>query len=139
MKRVLFYVMAIPLLMGMVSCSSKTSVQELDGKWNIVEVKGNKVTKEKMPFIEFNMAENKVNGNAGCNMFSTIITPDDKDISAFTFKPARATMMACPDMELEGVIMTSIETATGVKAGSNANEMLLVDKDGNTVFVLSKV
>lgn len=140
MKRVFYYVLLIPALIGMISCtSSKTNVKDLNGKWNIVEVKGTKVTKEKMPFMEFNMADNKVHGNAGCNMFNTSLTPDSKDVSAFTLKPAAATMMACPDMEVEGVILTSIESVAGVKAGKSANEMILVDKDGKTLFVLSKV
>ena len=138
MKKIFFYVVIIPALIGMFSCSSSTNVKALDGKWNIVEVKGTKVTKEKKPYIEFNMTENKVHGNGGCNMFNTSLSLNDKDASAFTMKPAAATMMACPDMELEGVIFTSIESVAGVKAGNNANEMVLVDKDGNTLFVLSK-
>lgn len=140
MKKVLFYALMIPVLAGMVSCATtnKTDVKSLDGKWTIVEVKGTKVEKAKMPFIEFNMAENKVHGNGGCNMFNTVITPNEKDVSAFTLKPAIATMMACPDMEMEGIILPALETLAGVQSGNTANEMKLVDKAGNVVLVLSK-
>lgn len=139
MKRILFYVLVFPALMALLSCSSKTDAKELDGKWNIVEVKGTKVTKEKMPYIEFDIAENKVYGNAGCNMFNTTLSLNEKDISACNLKPAAATLMACPDMELEDMILTSIELVAGVKAGGKTTEMELVDKDGKTLFVLSKI
>ncbi|MDR0430544.1 MAG: META domain-containing protein [Tannerellaceae bacterium] len=140
MKEVLFYVLMIPIMFGMASCSSanKADVKNLDGKWTIVEVKGLKVERENMPYIEFNMTENKVHGNAGCNMFNTVIIPDAKDISAFTLKPAAATMMACLDMKLEDVILSALETITNVQYGSSANEMKLVDKNGNVILVLSK-
>lgn len=140
MKRVLLYVLMIPVLVGMASCATtqKAEVKNLEGKWTIAEVRGNKVTKEKMPYIEFNLAENKVHGNAGCNMFNTVITPSTKDNSAFTLKPAAATMMACPDMELEGKILGLLETIAGVESGDTANELKLVDKSGNVLLLLSK-
>lgn len=138
MKRVFCYVLLVPAFMALVSCASKTGIDELEGKWNIVEVMGNKVVKEKLPFVEFNMAELKVHGNAGCNMFNTVLVPNEKDVSAFNLKPAAATMMACPDMELESSIMASMESVAGVKAGSKTNELQLTDKDGKTLIVLSK-
>ncbi len=141
MKRVIFYALMIPVLVGMISCSSskKMDVQQLAGRWNITEVNGNKVTKtEKVPFIEFNISDNKVHGNAGCNMFNTVIVRNDKDNSAFTFRQAASTMMACPDMELEGEILKAIESVTGVKAGNSDNEAFLVNSAGNKLLVLSK-
>lgn len=128
------------MFMGLVSSctSSKVDAKTLDGKWNIVEVKGEKVNKEKMPFMEFKMAENKVHGNAGCNIFNTTVKLDTNDVSHISFNQAASTMMACMDMELEGKILGSIENVAAVKAGKNDNEKLLVDKDGSTLLVLSR-
>ena len=40
----------------MFSCSDvKTDVKKLEGKWNIVEVKGEKILKEGLPNMEFDM------------------------------------------------------------------------------------
>jgi len=140
MKRVIFYVMLVPLFMGLISSCTNTKVdaKSLDGKWTIIEVKGEKVNKEKMPFIEFKVAENKVHGNAGCNIFNTTMKLDESNVSAISFNQAVSTMMACPDMELEGKVFNTFENVAEVKAGKTENEMLLVDKDGATLLVLSR-
>lgn len=140
MKRIIFYALLIPVFMGLLfSCSeAKTDAKKLEGKWNIVEVKGEKILKEGMPQMDFDMAENKLHGNAGCNIFNTTVTLDDNDISAITIAPAATTMMACPDMETEDAILKAMGEVKAVKAGQNDNEMILVDGSGNTLLVLSK-
>lgn len=140
MKRVIFYVLLIPVFMGLLfSCSeAKTDAKKLEGKWNIVEVKGEKILKEGMPQMNFDMAEKKLHGNAGCNIFNTTVMLDDNDISAITIAPAATTMMACPDMETEDAILQAMGEVKAVKAGQNDTEMLLVDGSGNVLLVLSK-
>lgn len=140
MKRVFFYALLIPAFMGtMFACSEvKTDVKKLDGKWNIMEVKGEKVLEAGLPQMDFDMAENKVHGNVGCNIFNTTVTLDPNDVSAITIAPAATTMMACPNMEQEDAILKAMLDVATVKAGQSENEMLLVDKDGNVLLVLSK-
>lgn len=140
MKKVFFYALLIPAFVGMLfSCSeAKTDVKKLEGKWKIEEVKGEKILAEGLPQMDFNVAENKLHGNAGCNIFNTSIRLDPSDVSSITIAPAATTMMACPDMEQETVILQSLESVKSVKAGQSENEMLLVDADGNVLFVLSK-
>mgnify|MGYP003010944248 FL=1 len=118
--------------------AEKTDVKKLEGKWNIVEVKGEKILKEGLPNMEFDMKDNKVHGNAGCNIFNSTVVLDDQDISSITINPAATTMMACPDMEIEDAILKAMGNVKGVKAGQSENEMLLVDADGNVLMVLSK-
>ena len=70
MKKFMMYALLIPAMaVSFWSCSnSKTNVQQLEGKWNITEVNGEAIsTQENTPFMEFNMAEKKIHGNAGCN------------------------------------------------------------------------
>ena len=71
-------------------------------------------------------------------MFNTTVTLDDNNVSSITIAPGAATMMACPDMATEDAIMKAMGDVNAVKAGSSESEMLLVDKDGNTLLVLSK-
>lgn len=123
----------------MISCSeAKVDAKNLEGKWNVIEVKGEKILKEGLPYMEFDMAQKKLHGNAGCNMFNTTVTLDDNNVSSITIAPGAATMMACPDMATEDAIMKAMGDVNAVKAGSSESEMLLVDKDGNTLLVLSK-
>lgn len=140
MKRVIFYVLMLPMVLGMmISCSeAKTDAKKLEGKWNVVEVKGEKILKEGLPYMEFDMARNKLHGNAGCNMFNTTITLDANDVSSITIAPGAATMMACPDMATEDAIMKAMGDVKAVKAGNSESEMALVDQDGNVLLVLSK-
>ena len=140
MERVIFYVLMLPMVLGMmISCSeAKTDAKKLEGKWNVVEVKGEKILKEGLPYMEFDMAQNKLHGNAGCNMFNTTITLDANDVSSITIAPGAATMMACPDMATEDAIMKAMGDVKAVKAGNSESEMALVDQDGNVLLVLSK-
>ena len=140
MKRVIFYVLMLPMVLGMmISCSeAKTDAKKLEGRWNVVEVKGEKILKEGLPYMEFDMAQNKLHGNAGCNMFNTTITLDANDVSSITIAPGAATMMACPDMATEDAIMKAMGDVKAVKAGNSESEMTLVDQDGNVLLVLSK-
>ena len=140
MKRVIFYVLMLPMVLGMmISCSeAKTDAKKLEGKWNVVEVKGEKILKEGLPYMEFDMAQNKLHGNAGCNMFNTTITLDANDVSSITIAPGAATMMACPDMATEDAIMKAMGDVKAVKAGNSESDMALVAQDGNVLLVLSK-
>ena len=128
MKKVLFYAFLLPAFVGMMfSCSDvKTDVKKLEGKWNVVEVKGEKVLEEGLPQMDFNMAEKKLHGNTGC------------DVSSITIAPGATTMMACPNMDLETSVLQSMDQVRSVKAGKDENEMLLVDQDGNVLLVLER-
>lgn len=140
MKKIIFYVLLIPAFIGMMfACSdAKTDVKKLEGKWNVVEVKGEKLMEEGLPQMNFNMSENKLHGNTCCNIFNTTVNVDSDDVSSLTINPAATTMMACPNMDVEGKVLQGMEEVKGVKAGKNDNEMLLVDQSGNVVFVLQK-
>lgn len=140
MKKVLFYAFLLPAFVGMMfACSDvKTDAKKLEGKWKVVEVKGEKVAEEGMPQMNFNMAEKKLHGNTGCNLFNTTLTLDPDDVSAITIAPGASTMMACPNMDLETLVLQSMEQVRSVKAGKDESEMLLVDQDGNVLMVLDK-
>lgn len=140
MKKILFYAFMLPAIVGMMlSCSdAKTDVKKLEGKWKVVELKGEKILEEGLPQMEFDMAANKLHGNSGCNIFNTTVTLDPNDVSAITINEGASTMMACPNMDLEMKVLKSMSEVKSVKAGKSESEMLLVDQDGNVLFVLDK-
>ena len=139
MKKVLFYAFLLPAFVGMMfSCSDvKTDVKKLEGKWNIVEVKGEKILKEGLPNMEFDMKDNKVHGNAGCNIFNSTVVLDDQDISSITINPAATTMMACPDMETEGKILKALNEVKSFDVLSGGG-IGLYDANNALVLVLEK-
>lgn len=140
MKKVFSFLFMLPAFVGMMlACSAKvTDAKELQGKWNIVEVNGEKVSVEEPPFFEFDMKAGKLHGNAGCNIVNSSLVLDEKDASAVSFAQAISTMMACPNMDLESNVLKSMEKVRSVKAGKDANEMNLVDEAGNVLFVLAR-
>ena len=130
MKKAILTLLMIPAFVGMLfSCSEvKTDAKKLEGKWNIVEVKGEKILKEGLPNMEFDMKDNKVHGNAGCNIFnSTVVLA-----GLHTFHVSHSFQDRIFDLH----IRTSHHgSGCGVdRDGRN----ILVDADGNVLMVLSK-
>lgn len=141
MKKLIRYAAGLPAFAAMllVACSTaKTDVTALNGKWTVTAVNGERVTAEEKPFMEFNMPEKKLHGNTSCNIFNTEVTTDPKDASALTIQPAATTMMACPDMALEGKVLRALEAVRAVKAGTAEGQLQLVDADGKALFELEK-
>ncbi|MCD7978282.1 MAG: META domain-containing protein [Tannerellaceae bacterium] len=140
MKRVFFYAMMIALVCGVMSaCSNhKADAKKLDGRWNIKSVNGDEIVAERTPFLEFDINEGKLHGNAGCNVVNSAIMLDDKDNSAIIVERGVTTMMACPDLETEDRVLRALEHVSHVKEGSNDNEMYLTDNSGTVLLVLTK-
>lgn len=111
----------------------------LNGKWMISEAGGEAIPTgmEKQPSIEFNVAEKRMHGTAGCNIINGSIETDDANPSAISFQRVISTMMACPDMEVEGRVLKALNSVQtfGKLAGGG---MGLYDADNNLVMVLVK-
>lgn len=140
MKKFFVHAILVPALVGaLLACSgSKSDVKRLEGKWNVVEIKGAKVKAENTPFMEFDLKENKLHGNAGCNIFNASVVLDRKNSSTLKIENGITTMMDCPDMDIESKLLQSMAEVRAVKAGENPNEVQLVDAEGNILMVLSR-
>lgn len=140
MKKMFMYALLIPACMGMASsCAvSKMDAKKLDGKWTISEVNGQKASGERTPEMVFNMSENKIHGNGGCNSFNTSVNLDPQNPSSITFNHAATTRMACADMMAEDAIFRAMGEVKAFKKGKNASEVNLVDGAGKVVMLLTK-
>lgn len=120
------------------SCgASKQDVSTLiEGRWNITEIKGEKVEGKTIPFIEFDAKEKRLHGNAGCNHFNSAYKSDSTKPGSIQFFPAAATLMACPDMTLEDKVLKALEEVASVKKVGNALQLL--DNNGAVVYLLEK-
>lgn len=138
MKKVLCLILPVMLFL-LASCEDKkVDAKTLNGNWEIVSVNGEKIQAENMPYIEFDMSNKKVHGNGGCNIFNSTFTLSDSDASSIRIAPAAATMMACPEMDVESKIFKQLTEVTAVKGTDKADEIALVNKSGAVVLVLSK-
>lgn len=89
---------------------SDVSAADLNGRWKIVQAGGEDIPDgmEKQPFLELNVNEKRVHGNAGCNTINGGFVTDESNTSAISFPNLISTMMACPDMEVEGRITKAL-------------------------------
>ena len=114
-------------------------LSDLSGKWMISEAGGQAIPEgmEKQPFIEFNLSEKRIHGNAGCNLINGGFVADNENSSAISFPQLISTMMACPDMEVEGRVMKALNEVKsfGKLAGGGIG---LYDADNTLVMVLVK-
>lgn len=116
-----------------------TKLTDLEGKWMIKEAAGEAIPEgmEKEPFFEFKVADKKMHGTAGCNMINGTFNTEDENPIAISFPQMISTMMACPDMEVEGRVLKALNSVRtfGKLADGGIG---LYDADTNLVIVLVK-
>jgi len=138
-NRILLFICLCTGVFSACKSVSAYKTQDLNGKWTIVSVMDEPVALQNMPFLEFNTAEKRVHGNAGCNVLNAGFETDAMDVTAIKFTSPVTTMMACiQGMETEAKILQAINTVTNVQKGDNSNQVKLIDKAGNTLIVLNK-
>lgn len=114
-------------------------VEALEGEWKITQVKGEAIPTglEKEPFISFDMNTKRIHGNAGCNMINSgIITENDKPRS-LSFPAIAATMMACPNMDLERKILDALNLVKSFDFFVDKS-VALYGEDGTQLLILKK-
>ena len=110
---------------------SVSKLSDLEGKWIISEAAGEAI------------ADGVANGNAPLFADSTLYvtlepcSTSGKTPSAISFPQVISTMMACPDMEVEGRVLKALNSVQsfGKLAGGGIG---LYDADNNLVMVLVK-
>ena len=87
--------------------------------------------------MEINVSEKRLHGNAGCNIINGGFEVDGNNATAISFPQVISTMMACPDMEVEGRILKALNSVQsfGQLAGGGIG---FYDADNNLVLVLVK-
>lgn len=114
-------------------------VADLNGKWMVSEAGGEAIPSgmENQPFIEFNISEKRIHGNAGCNVINGGYETDGGNVTAISFPQVISTMMMCPDMEVESRILKALNSiqSFGKLAGGGFG---FYDVDNNLVLLLEK-
>lgn len=114
------------------------SLEVLNGEWLIKTVNGAPVGKsEKTPFIGFNIAEERVYGVAGCNNINGMLKRDENNPVSIDLGNLATTMMMCPDMETETVVLKALGSVKTFKA-VNDSILSFLNAEGVEVMTLLK-
>jgi heat shock protein HslJ len=121
----------------MTGCGGETR-SVLAGGWLVREINGRPInarTPEGRVTVTMAFDSNgRINGKGGCNRYmgGYELTPE-----RLTFKPAAASMMACPQpaMEVEQAFFAALPTVTGVRA-DGAARLVLSKADGTPALLL---
>lgn len=107
----------------------------LSGTWILSQIKSKKVSNNQnsiIPFIEFDLENNRVSGNAGCNGFSSSFILKSDRIS---FKEILLTRMFCEDMLIE---KNFVETLNEVNSYKVDGHELKFYKEGFLEMIFEK-
>lgn len=114
------------------------SLSDLSGEWAIEFANGKKIvgTAEIAPYIGFDVDESRIYGNVGCNTINGALIQDEGTSNSLHFDNIATTMMMCPDMETETIVLNALnETKSfSVKDG----KVYLLGENGNELLVLKK-
>lgn len=111
----------------------------LNGEWKISEANGESIPSgmEKQPFLEFDVKKKRIHGNAGCNLINGGFETNADNAKSISFPGVAATMMACPDMEVEGKILKALNEVKSFDVLSGGG-IGLYDANNALVLVLTK-
>ncbi|MBB4036769.1 heat shock protein HslJ [Dysgonomonas hofstadii] len=109
---------------------------DLAGEWKLQSINGKSEAEsetKKMPTLEFNFAEKRLAGLAGCNRYNGAFTLEN---NVLTVTPLATTRMACPNMEMENEF---VKTFTGkIDLEKETDNLLVMKKDGRIIIIFEK-
>lgn len=135
MKRMLNLCVALLATYVMVSCTEKRDFGILNGEWNVVSVGELVVPDSADVFMGFNIAEQLVYGNTGCN-YLTGFFPLDTDSSTPLFSTIGSTRKWCADMTIENAMIPALIDVVDFKV--EGDTLCLLNAEGATMLTLVK-
>jgi heat shock protein HslJ len=135
MKKVANLLVAVMAVFVMVSCNEKKGFDALNGEWNVVAVGEMAIPDSADAFIGFNVAEQLIYGNAGCNQLTGAM-PAEINPEVSMFGAMGSTRRMCADMTVEDALLPALGQAVDFKVDGDA--LYLLDASGNTVVSLQK-
>lgn len=108
-------------------------VDMLSGTWTLQSIEGEDMKalfpmQERQPSLEFNLMENSIGGNAGCNTYGASYTLEGSEIKVGNIMSTR---MACENLPGENKYT---QTLTGTNTINVSQEELTFSKDGKVTL-----
>lgn len=112
------------------------SINDINGEWTISKVDGVEIeVADKTPFLSFNVADNAVHGNGGCNIINGSFSQEEGNASSLKFGQMISTMMAGPGMETEGKVLETMNKVASFVVNEDGT-LSLMDAGNNEVLLL---
>lgn len=136
MKRFFLTTIATAMLTACGTGSKITSSNSITGEWDIVKIDGKALNgnSENTPFLGFDTKENRIYGNAGCNLITGSLTTDAK-AGTIDLSKTGMTRMMCPDMDTESRVTEAMGRISKYSFGKDG-ALMLNSADGKTVMEL---
>lgn len=115
----------------------RANMEYLNGKWQISEINGEMINDPEAN-VFFDVKEQKVHGNTGCNYFNGDIMFDSNTANSINFTGMAVTRMACHKGDQERKMLVALEEAATVVRGDN-NTVLFLDRSGKNVIKLKRM
>ena len=116
--------------------ASAVSINDINGEWTISKVDGVEIeVADKTPFLSFNVADNAVHGNGGCNIINGSFSQEEGNASSLKFGQMISTMMAGPGMETEGKVLEAMNKVASFVVNEDGT-LSLMDAGNNEVLLL---
>ena len=114
------------------------TLNDLSGEWVITSVYGAQVgDMENTPFLAFDIDQMRVHGNAGCNIINGGFSQEEGKENSLKFSQMISTMMACPDMKTERMILDALNKISDFSLNEDQT-ISLNDSTGTAALTLTK-
>jgi heat shock protein HslJ len=112
----------------------------INGEWTIYSVRGNVVTGEERPYINFDLDANRFYGSNGCNIVNGDLQMAGEDSRELKMTNVISTMQTCADAPFEYLINLAIADvkAYSVRQDGSITFLALQGTDGHEVMVLRR-
>lgn len=114
-----------------------SDIDFVNGPWQVVGINGNPVSAENARLI-FDVAEETVSGNAGCNRLRGKISRNPQVNGSLQLSDLVTTRMTCPDIATESALLVALEEVVSAKPGKD-HTVILLDAGGKPVVTLKKL
>lgn len=114
-----------------------SDIDFVNGPWQVVGINGNHVDAPNAKLI-FDVAEETVSGNAGCNRLRGKISRNPQVNGSLQLSDLVTTRMTCPDIATESALLIALEEVVSAKPGKD-NTIVLLDSDGKPAVTLKKL
>lgn len=117
----------------------KYDLNFINGAWAVTKINGKAVPAEAEMQLVIDTPEQKIHGNAGCNVMNgkIVINPDRQNSMSFT--DMITTRMTCPFIESESELLNALSKVVSVTPIDDLAGAQLKDEAGNSLVTLKRI